>query len=456
MSIQAARELPAVNAILDTDECAALLSRFRREFVVRAVREAVADARSALLSGGTVDTSADGLAAVAAARLSALARGGPRRAINATGVVLHTGLGRAPLPAEWIEAGYCDLEVSLATGERGDRQDHVRAVLRWLTGAEDALVVNNNAAATLLAVDTLARGREVIVARGQLVEIGGSFRLPDVVAASGARLVEVGTTNRVRPDDYRAALTPDTALILQVHPSNFRVTGFTESVGTSDLAAIAHEAGVPLAYDVGSGCLFDTTGIPGLEREPAEPRVDCAVSEGADLVCFSGDKLLGGPQAGVVAGKADLVRGLARNPLARALRIDKLCLAGLSRCLAAHLLAPTERPPAVQLLLRPDEAVRADAERLVALVRERAPELGVSVEPGEAAPGSGSLPGTSARSWRVAIRVARPEQVARELRHQDPAVFGLVRESAVMLDMRAVSPDEVEELCVALGKLSRR
>jgi len=456
VTTEAARELPAVNAILDTDECAALLSRFRREFVLRAVREAVADARSVLRGGGSVATSPNALATAAAHRLSNLGRGGPRRAINATGVVLHTGLGRAPLPPEWVEAGYCDLEVSLATGDRGDRQDHARDLLRWLTGAEDALVVNNNAAATLLAVDSLARGREVIVARGQLVEIGGSFRLPDVIAASGARLVEVGTTNKVRADDYRRAVTEETAALLQVHPSNFRLVGFTESVGTADLAAVAHEAGLPLLYDVGSGCLFDTTAIPGLEHEPPEPRVEQALTDGADLVCFSGDKLLGGPQAGVVLGKADLVMRLARNPLARALRIDKLCLAALSRCLAAHLLLPADAPPALRMLLRAEDEVRADADRLVTLLRERAPELDVSVEAGDAAPGSGSLPGTAARSWRVAVRVEKPEQAARDLRYEEPAVFGLARECAVILDMRTVRPGEVEELCSALVKLSRR
>jgi L-seryl-tRNA(Ser) seleniumtransferase len=444
-----------VNEVLETDPARRLQDTFRRAFVVQAVREAIDMAREALLQGRDASTGADRLAEEAASRLDSLAAAGPRRAINATGVILHTGLGRAPLPAAWLQTAYCDVEIDRETGERGSRQDHLRDVLRWLTGAEDALVVNNNAAATLLAVDTLARGREVIVARGQLVEIGGSFRMPDVIEASGARLVEVGTTNKVRAEDYLRAATDDTALILQVHPSNFKMVGFTQEATTAELSEIAGELGLPLLYDVGSGCLYDTRQVPGLEREDAEPMVASAIEDGADVVCFSGDKLLGGPQAGVLVGRREHVAAMAGSPLARALRVDKLTLSALGHCLAAHLrTGPEAMPPAERMMREDAEALRGRAEALRSDLARRRPGLGLSIEPGEAAPGSGSLAGTALPSWRLALETERPERVARELRCQDPAVFALVREGAVLLDMRTVLEGDWEELASALVKVS--
>jgi L-seryl-tRNA(Ser) seleniumtransferase len=450
------QHLPPVNEVLGTPAGRDLLGRFRREFVVRAVREALQEAREALLAGGEAAPGPDELAAAAQARLSAIAGSGPRRVINATGVILHTGLGRAPMPAGWVRTGYCDVEIDRATGERGSRQDHLREPLRWLSGAEDALVVNNNAAATLLAVDTLARGGEVIVARGQLVEIGGSFRMPDVIEASGARLVEVGTTNKVRAQDYLRAATERTALILQVHPSNFRLVGFTEAPDTGELAQVAEELRVPLVYDVGSGCLFDTQSIAGLEAEEREPVVAEAVEAGADVVCFSGDKLLGGPQAGILVGKRGYIGAMARSPLARALRVDKMVLGALGHCLEAHLRCDEGgQPPAERLLRRDAERLRERAEALCAKVRAALPEARLSVEPGLAAPGSGSLPATGLPSWRVALSTDRPEAVARALREGEPGVFPLVREGAVLLDMRTVLDGEWEELAQALMNLAR-
>lgn len=440
------RRLPAVNAVLQTAEGQALVARFSREMVVRAIRAVLGHARERARAGEDSDAEPYLVAIEARRRLERAAHAGPRRIINATGVVLHTGLGRAPLDPRWLVAGYCDLEVSRETGERGNRLDLVRDALTWLTGAEDALVVNNNAAATLLAVDTLARGREVVVARGQLVEIGGSFRMPDVVAASGARLVEVGTTNRVRIEDYRRALSENTGAILKVHPSNFRVIGFTESVGVAALSELARETGVPLIYDIGSGCLLDTRRIPGLENEPPEPRVDEAVRDGADIVCFSGDKLLGGPQAGVLVGRSDFIVRLWRNPLYRALRVDKLVLSALGGCLSAHMSGDGSAPPAVSLLLTPDDELRGRAEDLAEAIRAGAAGARVAVQAGEAAAGSGSLPGTTLRSWWVVVTLDSPEQVARRLRMADPGVFCLVRDSALVLDLRTVLPWEVEEL----------
>ncbi len=454
MKHEALRALPAVNAVLETAPGARMIRAYRREFVLRAVREALDTARAVLAAGSDAPTAPEALAETAERRLATVVGSGPRRVINATGVVLHTGLGRAPLPPEWLVTGYCDLEVDRATGERGQRQDLLREKLRWLTGAEDALVVNNNAAATLLAVDSLARGAEVIVARGQLVEIGGSFRMPDVVAASGARLVEVGTTNRVRLSDYEAALTERTGAILLVHPSNFRLIGFTESVHVQDLAPVALAAGVPLVHDIGSGCFLDTAAIPGLERYAPEPLVRESVAAGADLVCFSGDKLLGGPQAGIAVGRSDLVARLGRNPLARALRPDKLTLSALAGCLAAHMRADAgEAPPAVGLLLKPAEDLRPLAECIAADVRAGAPDAEVSLEAGESTPGSGSLPAALMPSLHIRVRCQSPAAVARELRESDPALFALIRDDSLVLDVRTLLPGDREDLVRLLVKV---
>ena len=292
--------------------------------------------------------------ALAAARRPAL-----RRVLNATGVLVHTNLGRAPLPQAALDrivdaSGYSNLEYDLSSGSRGSRQDHLAPLLRRLTGAEAAIVVNNNAAAMLLALAALAEGREVVVSRGELIEIGDGFRIPDVLARSGARLVEVGTTNRTRAADYERAIGPDTALLLRVHQSNFRVVGFTEQPRLEELAAVARRHELPLVDDLGSGALVDVEG---------EPTPAAALAAGADLVCFSGDKLLGGPQAGIVAGRADLVERLRRHPLHRALRSDKLTLAALEGTLALYLDRPDEIP-VLRMLREPAEAVRARAERL--------------------------------------------------------------------------------------------
>ncbi len=451
MSDPGRRRLPAVHAVLSVLEAGDCVTRFRHEFLVRAARAAVEDARAALQAGREPDTSVDALAAAARERLDRLVRPGPGRVLNATGVVLHTGLGRAPLPSGVSVGGYRDLEIDRETGERGDRQSHVRELLCWLTGAEDAHVVNNNAAATLLAIAGTAAGGEAILARGQLVEIGGSFRMPEVIAVSGARLVEVGATNRVRLEDYRAAIGPETRALLEVHTSNYRIRGFTEQPSTAALAEVAHAEGLPLVFDIGSGCFFDTRALPGLAREDPEPLVTDAVAAGADLVCFSGDKLLGGPQAGIIVGRSAWVRRLATHPLARAVRIDKLALAALTRCLAAWLSpAPEAGVPALALLRRSVDEVRVAAERLTEAVRAAAPGVAIETGPGASAPGSGSLPDTHLDSWWVRIRVAAPDRLARALRAADPPVFALVRDEELVLDLRTILDGEEEDLARVL------
>jgi L-seryl-tRNA(Ser) seleniumtransferase len=359
-----------------------------------------------------------------------------RRVLNATGVVVHTNLGRAPLAeealAQVVESarGYSNLELDLSSGTRGSRQDHVAALLRRLTGAEATLVVNNNAAAMLLALAALAEGREVVVSRGELIEIGDGFRIPDVLARSGARLVEVGTTNRTRARDYENAIGAETALLLRVHQSNFRVVGFAEQPRIEELAALAQRHGLPLVDDLGSGVLAEIPGEPGVSESPA------------DLVCFSGDKLLGGPQAGIVVGRADLVEKLRRHPLQRALRADKLTLAALEGTLRLYLDAP-ERIPVVRMLRQSTDAVRARAERLAAAT-------GSAVEETVGLAGGGALPLAELPSFACALA----DSLAAPLRAHDPPVLGIVRDGKLLLDCLTLADAEVDEVARAVRDVS--
>jgi L-seryl-tRNA(Ser) seleniumtransferase len=360
-----------------------------------------------------------------------------RRVLNATGVIVHTNLGRAPLArealAQVVEAarGYSNLELDLHDGVRGSRQDHVAPILRRLTGAEAAIVVNNNAAAMLLALAALAEHREVIVSRGELIEIGDGFRIPDVLTRSGARLVEVGTTNRTRAADYEAAVSPGTALLLRVHQSNFRVVGFTEQPRLEELAAVARRHGLPLLDDLGSGVL---TELPG------EPSARESLAAGADLVCFSGDKLLGGPQAGIVVGRAELVERLRRHPLHRAVRADKLTLAALEGTLRVYLDAP-ERIPVLRMLEEDVEVVRARAERLASLVDGTVEETVGRV-------GGGALPLAELPSFACAVE----ESLAGLLRGSEPPVVGIVRDGRLLLDCRTLGDDEIDEVVAAVKR----
>ena len=354
--------------------------------------------------------------------------------LNATGVLIHTNLGRAPLAQaaldRVVEVGgsYSNLEYDLDAGARGSRQDHLAALLRRITGGEASLVVNNNAAAVMLALAALAEGREVLVSRGELIEIGDGFRIPDVLARSGARLVEVGTTNRTRVADYERAIGPETALILRVHQSNFRVVGFTEQPRSRELAAVARRAGLPLVDDLGSGALSAI----GDESTAA-----ASLAAGADLVCFSGDKLLGGPQAGILVGRADLIERLRRHPLQRALRADKLTLAALEGTLALALDPERARAeiPVLRMLDEPVAAVRERAERLAGLV-------GGEVEETVARVGGGALPLAELPSFACAIE----EALFDPLRAGEPPVVGIVRDGRLLLDVRALADGEIDEV----------
>jgi L-seryl-tRNA(Ser) seleniumtransferase len=403
---------------------------------VEAARKIVARARELIQAGGDPGD----LAAQLQAELSAARAPRLRRVINATGVIVHTNLGRAPLAeaaldrVREIARGYSNLEYDVAVGRRGSRQDHIAGILRRLTGAEAALIVNNNAAAVMLALAALAEGSEVLVSRGELIEIGDGFRIPDVLERSGARLREVGTTNRTRADDYETAIGPETAVLLRVHQSNFRVVGFTAQASLRELADVARRHDLPLVDDLGSGALIDIGD---------EPTARASLAEGADLVCFSGDKLLGGPQAGIVVGRADLVERLRRHPLQRALRADKLTLAALEGTLALAVDAP-DQIPVLRMLREPPEAVRTRAARLAELV-------GGEVEETVARAGGGSLPLTELPSFACAVE----EELAVKLRAGDPPVIAVVRDGRTLLDCRTLTDGEAEEVAAAV-EASRR
>ena len=412
--------------------------------LTEAAREAVDAARVAATLGDLV--SFDAVIADASERARKVQRGLLRRVINATGVLVHTNLGRAPLGHDAFEAarevtsGYSNLEYRLETGERGSRHEHAGALLARACGAEAGIVVNNNAAAVLLCLGELARGREVIVSRGELVEIGGGFRVPEIMAESGCRLVEVGTTNRTRIADYRAQMRDATALVLKVHASNYRIVGFTESTSVSELASLD----APVMVDAGSGLLDDTT--PWLPDRPAwlhdEPGVRQAIDEGASVVTFSGDKLLGGPQAGVIVGRADLVAGIARHPLARAVRADKMTLAALQQVALAYLDGDATRIPLWRMATTPIDALESRANQLAATIP------GATVIDSSAVAGGGSLPGLTIPS--VAIALAPPSVDNALARLRAGAIVARAADGRVIADLRTVDPDDDSRLGMAL------
>ena len=435
--------LPQVDALLRRDEAAGAIRTFGRGPVTDALRAAVDDARAAARETGQPIPSP---AALVAAAADALARTRDRRlhrVVNATGVVLHTNLGRAPLSAEARAAvmaacGYTNLEFDLDSGRRGSRTRHVGDLAAEACGAPAATVVNNNAAALLLVLAALSSGRETIVSRGELIEIGGSFRLPEIMAASGAVMREVGTTNRTRVADYRAATGDGTGLLLKVHPSNYRVVGFAETAAADELAALARETGIPFAYDVGSGLLHPADDGP----LSAEPSVAGALAAGADLVLFSGDKLLGGPQAGIIAGRRDLVDACAQHPLARAFRIDKLQRAALEATLEAHLRQPVPTDLPTWAMLTTDTGTLEERARRLA---DRV-GAGAVATPTRAVVGGGSVPGTELDSWGLALPTDTPDDLAERLRTGRPAVVGRVEDGRVVLDLRTVPPAQDTQL----------
>jgi L-seryl-tRNA(Ser) seleniumtransferase len=428
------RRLPRMDALLEHPELVARAATLGRGTVLGAAREALEAGRRTVAGGGSVP-GVEELAARVAGELDGRWARRTRGVVNATGVVLHTNLGRAPLSAAARTAvaeaaGYASVEYDLVAGARGRRGAAAEALLREATGAEAGLVVNNAAGALLLALGGLARGREVVVSRGELIEIGGEFRLPQIMEAAGVVLREVGTTNRTHPRDYAAALGPDTGLVLAVHPSNYRVEGFAARPALAELAALAAERGLPLLHDVGSGLLHGELGD--------EPSVAASLRAGADLVLFSGDKLLGGPQAGLVVGRAELVGRLARHPLARAVRADKLTLAALEATLADHLAGRRDQLPVWRSLLLTVAELEPRAAAVAAAVGPAA-----SLRPGTSVAGGGSLPGEGLESVLVEVdpAPAGTGEVLARLRAGDPPVVARVERDRVVVDLRTVPPE---------------
>jgi L-seryl-tRNA(Ser) seleniumtransferase len=445
------RFLPAVERVLNLPQVVAICSQFGRTTVTNWVRQILGDMRNG--QSGDVSTDAAAVEGLVVERVAETAQSEAsqrlRKVINGTGIVIHTNLGRAPLAQAAIAAmnaaAECtNLEVDISTGQRGRRGASVESLCREVTGAEAALVVNNCAAATLLTLQSLAAGRQVVISRGQLIEIGGSFRLPDVFRQAGVELQEVGTTNRTRLADYAAAIGPETAALMSVHPSNYRITGFCESVAVAELAKLGKSHQLPVIDDVGSGCLYNLSRF-GLSDEPV---VSESLRAGAHVVLFSGDKLLGGPQCGVIVGRSEIVAKLRTNPLARALRVDKLTLAALQATLEIHRAgrAFEEIPVLKQLSLSADE-IRTRAEQIVERLRTHFSSGDVvSVEPVSSAPGGGALPELSIPSWAVAISSSSADHAARQLRMGQPAVFCRVQEGRVLVDLRTVLPEDDKSL----------
>jgi L-seryl-tRNA(Ser) seleniumtransferase len=445
----APRDLPSVDRLLGHD----LLARWRGSAALTQAARAVLDAeRAERVAGRAQHEDDDALAAAVDGWLTQRLQPGPRRVINATGIVVHTNLGRAPLsPAardavQHVTTGYCDLEFDLHTGGRGSRHDHVRALLATLCGAEDALVTTNNAAAVLLTLSALCNGREVLVSRGEAVEIGGGFRVPEVMRLSGARMVDVGTTNRTRASDYAQAVTPRTKAIVRVHPSNFAIVGFTERPSTAEVAAVAREHGLLLIEDAGSGAFTEQDGTSA--QVSAEPVLATCVRDGADIVTASGDKLAGGPQAGLIAGRAELVAKLRRHPLMRAVRPDKMVLAALGATLAAHLRGDAAGTVPVQWMLHRDaDDLASTAQRWCDALRDAG--IAAITAPGDSAAGGGSLPGATLPTTCVTLPGPTGRLLA-ALRAQQPPVVARAEQARVWLDPRTVLPDDEAPLLDAM------
>ena len=440
------RSLPSVERILSDERVATLVACHSRQVILGVVRDALDEARGSI-AAGMAAPGTDEIVAGICQRAEALDIGWPRHVINATGVVLHTNLGRAPLSDDAIEAmrrtaqGYSDLELDLETGRRGSRQAHISDLVASVTGAEAALVVNNNASALMLGLAAIASGKEAIVSRGEAVEIGGGFRVPDVLRQSGATLVEVGTTNRTYGRDYEGAITENTGALLAVHASNFRVMGFTHAPEIAELVEIGARRGVPVLHDLGSGCLLDSAQF-GMMHEPMPQE---SVRAGVGLSFFSGDKLLGGPQAGIIAGKRALVDLVARHPLARAMRIDKLSMAALAATLEHYFRGEAlDKVPIWRMISMTEDDVKTRADGW-------AVEIGTSLSlvKSRSTVGGGSLPGETLPTWALGIageEMGGAEAVAERLRSADVPVMGRIEEGRVLLDPRTVLPDEDSSL----------
>ena len=450
--------LPSVN---DVTDLVMQNEQYPHGLVVLKVRGVLSDLRERARKGEAFpEASREGILPWIASQVVNALRPGLRRVINATGVVLHTGLGRAPLSDAALEtltwaARYCNVQTDLEEGRRSRRETHVESLLQSITGCEAAVVVNNNAAATLLSLTAVAKGKEVIVSRGELVEIGGSFRIPEVMAQSGAILVEVGCTNRTHLDDYQRAITPETGVLLKVHTSNYKIQGFTSAVPLTELSSLSRQHGLVLLHDMGSGSLVDLEpfGLPG------EPTVAMSLDAGADLVTFSGDKLLGGPQAGVVVGKRSLVDAIRRHPLARAVRVDKLVLATMEATLRSFTdpKVAAEQIPALRMITMDKESIHRRSRTLLQRIRERCPSIRASLADDVSKVGSGAFPIEELPTTVIEIGElgGDPGAVARALREGNPSVFARVAHDKLLLDLRTVFSDEedslVEVVASALG-----
>lgn len=450
------RDLPSVDRILQLPELTEWAAQYGRPLCLQAIRETLDDVRNGLIQSGTIPDQ-DALLREIHQRLVNWTEPSLLPVINASGVILHTNLGRAPLSQTAIRAmqevatGYSNLEYDLNYGKRGSRTQHAEELLIRLTGAEAALVVNNNAAAVLLTLTDLAAHGEadgVVIARTQLVEIGGGFRVPEVMEQSGAALIEVGTTNRVHLQDYKNALEDHpVALILRAHRSNFQIVGFTSEPSLADIVSVAHQAGIPVIDDLGSGCLLDTSAY-GLNREPT---VADSLADGADLVCFSGDKLLGGPQAGIIVGRAALVNRLKRHPLARAVRADKLCLAALSATLLHYLRDEAEREiPIWRMIAAPTNELRSIADNWAAYLKRRSSKAIIRVFDGQSTIGGGSLPGDTLPTHLLAVEAASPDRLIECLRKQTTPVIGRIQDDLAVFDPRTVLPEQEGDLLANL------
>jgi L-seryl-tRNA(Ser) seleniumtransferase len=455
------REIPPVNVILASPAVEALLRDRERTLVMQAVADTLKATRLDITSAAAesdvseMDLSPEGLGARVRERLDGRLRPSLRHVVNATGTVLHTNLGRAPLAEEALAqvlasaARYSNLELDLATGERGSRYSHIEELLRRLTAAEAAMVVNNNAGAVLLALSALCAGRDVLVSRGELVEIGGAFRVPDVITQGGARLVEVGTTNKTHLRDYEDALRADTAAVLKVHTSNFKIVGFTSAPTIADLGELCRRRGVPFLVDWGSGVMLDLARF-GIEHESTMPEL---LADGADVITFSGDKLLGGAQAGFIVGRKALIDKCRRHPLTRALRIDKLTLAATEATLKLYLEPEKAiaRIPTLRALSLTREDLQPVAARLASAVQKAVPDATVEIVDGFSQAGGGSLPGVEIPTVLVAVKPEHPvHEVEAALRRHDPPVMVRVSSGQILLDPRALWPDEVMVIANAL------
>jgi L-seryl-tRNA(Ser) seleniumtransferase len=447
------RSIPSVDRLLQTRTAAELIARYGRPLTLDALRAELAGIRSSFASEAAIEDarpsvpSVDEILLACESRLATWVAPSLVPVINATGVILHTNLGRAPLSDATLRAmdavgrGYSTLEYDLEKGARGSRLVHAESILQKLTGAEAALVVNNNASALLLVLSALARRRDVVVSRTQLVEIGGGFRIPDVMKQSGAKLVEIGTTNRVNLQDIEDAVAASPALVMHAHRSNFKIIGFTDEPILAEIVRVSHQAGIPVVDDLGSGAILDTARY-GLAHEPT---VGESLESGADLVCFSGDKLLGGPQAGIIIGRSDLIQRLRKHPLARAFRADKTCLAGLSATLMHYLVDEAEREiPIYRMLSLTVKQVRGRADAWVHEVGRG------NVIEAESTVGGGSLPGESIPTFLLALEIRSPDKFLRRLRMQNPPIIARTENDRVLLDPRTVLPDQEGALLVGL------